>query len=309
MCSFHLSFRDSSHYENIIGEQNLYFDFDGRSSEGGTLETINLTDILSKIRNHLESLNIKRYCILIYSSSDSIKESYHILVRGIHFASHIQCGMTARTIASSIESFDSSIYTSRRFFRMIGSRKRDGTRRKRFHSIHNTGYYSDIELADFKDTKREAINSLITFIDKERSTLVGNGNESEPSRAMFKSTFQWDEDKIQVGMSLINDRFPGIYRRGEISNNSIKLIRVKSYECPICDGRRHDSDGGELIYRNGVYSFMCWRNPGKYLALTSESNEEETMEIEVVPDEHVDEHENLVQSLVARVKMSCSFVG
>lgn len=306
LCKYHLEFQDSSHYELIEGQQQLYFDFDGKAS-GTSLsqlqeklsETIDLIQVIDRIYSFLSYYNV-RYVILIYSSSDTVKQSYHVVVKGIHFTDHVDCGNVAKQVMSGVTGFDSTIYTSRRNLRMMGSRKRDGTRIKRFHSCYNFGY--------FLDTPESLPNSFVTNIDLTRSiSLYTNVNEMELRPKGWITECIWNDIKIDTGLTLVNRMFPNVFRKGKVGNNSIHLLRLKPFHCPLCE-RTHNSDGAELILkRNGTYHLLCWRNEDKKLLQLDEK--EETLEIEVVEDEEkVEEVKDKVQAIVERIKSLCHFV-
>lgn len=311
LCKYHLEFQDSSHYELIEGQQQLYFDFDGKANVTGySSEAINLIQVIDRIYSFLSYYNV-RYVILIYSSSDTVKQSYHVVVKGIHFDNHIDSGDTAKLIMSGVTGFDSTIYTSRRNLRMMGSRKRDGTRIKRFHSCYNFGYTLD--------TPESLQNSFVTNIDLTRSISLST-SVTLPSKGWINECI-WDDIKIDTGLTLVNRMFPNVFRKGKVGNNSIHLLRLKPFHCPLCE-RTHNSDGAELILkRNGRtsepgrraqfqcygYYLLCWRNEDKKLLPLDEK--EETLEIEVVEDEEkVEEVKDKVQAIVERIKSLCHFV-
>jgi hypothetical protein len=111
---------------------------------------------------------------------------------------------------------------------------------------------------------------------------------------------------MQTGMMLVNRVFPGVFRKGGINGYNVQLIRLKSYHCPLCE-RRHDNDGGQLVFKGGKYSFFCWRNEDRTLLPLDE--EEETMTIDVVEDEEcVDEQEEKIQAIIQRIGTMCRFV-
>ena len=325
LCDFHLSKEDSSHYELIQGEQCLYFDFDGpittvtnektsATSRGMVVtrgkESISsdagVIAIIDRIYSYLSYFYLPfGYAILVYSSSDTVKQSYHVVVRGIHFLNHIACGEMAKQIATGIPSFDSSIYTIKRNFRMMGSRKRDGTRIKRFHYIFNHGYYCNNE-RNFHNVKE----SMITFIDKRRSICIGGSNNVVPVERgnNFQDIFNASANTVSIGIAMIHQMFPRVFEM-ERKDTKIHLRRLKPFHCPLCE-RVHHSDGGELVIRGDKCFFFCWRNEDRKLfPLIEHNDDEETLAIDVVDNEsEVDEREQFVQTLVQRIKATCKFV-
>jgi hypothetical protein len=299
LCAHHLSSgldptRAPSHYELIEGEQCLYFDFDGQ---------VDLVQVIDRIYSYLSYYSIN-WTILIYSSCDSTKQSYHILVRGLHFASHIGCGKVAKLVCEGLPNFDKSIYTTKRNFRMLGSRKRDGTRIKRFHSIHNNRYYkpSEVEHLTLKD-------SLVSYVDHSRSTCFDSDVPVVAPQMILCSQVIWTPEKIREGLDLVEKLFPGVFKQDKVDGHYLRLKRLKSHHCPLCE-RTHDSDGGSLVLRQSSFSFRCWRDDDKRLYPLSGNgeDEDETLEIEVVErEEELDEFETSVKAMMEHIHANCKF--
>ena len=245
--------------------------------------------------------------------SDTIKQSYHIVVKGIHFNDHNDCGEYAKNICRNIDTFDSKVYSTKRNLRLMFSRKRDATRIKQFHSVINYGYYSNEEI-DILRTNSDPLfamkASLVTCIDFESICL---STENQPVvKKVTPFTNLWNDERMATGLALIDHFFPNVFRSDKIKENSIHLTRLRPFHCPLCN-RSHDNDGGSLIIRringNDKYFFTCFRNEeGTRLPLIDREETNETLPTDVIDDTMIDERENLVNETVIRIKMLCKFI-
>ena len=268
--SWHTTTPDSSHYEVIQGKQNLYFDFDG------DLDAQKLTDSIRQYYTNLEktanrSLPIR---IDIYSSSDSVKKSFHVVVKGVCFRDHLSCGQAAREIAAmaAISSFDSSVYTTKRNLRLLGSRKLNSTRVKVFSG---TSYRSSEFVSRFEND--QLFLSLITMTSECQLVLLPGEQSSVrasvdgPSGRPALSDFP--PEMVRDALQLVNDLLPGVFSQREVRGRTLFLRRNKPAICPVCE-RLHESDNAMVSLRGGrgdqVLHFVCMRDTSRSLPLQSD---------------------------------------
>jgi len=308
LVNFHLAQPDSSHYEVIQGVQNLYADFDGETP---------LEGVLDKVKAFVASRTF-RFAVLVFGACDTTKQSYHVVVKGLHFPDHLECGVRAKEVWGTFPSFDASIYTSRRNLRMLGSRKLDSTRVKRLVGIHDFGYYPPDELLLVKnDPFLLTKNSLVSFVDQTRSRLVQGLVSSKPSfpagvasfgqepNSHLSSRGAWSQALVHKATLLLNAFFPGVFSFRDSNGGVLSFKRVKPARCPLCE-RTHDNEGVFLTLGSGaVISLHCRRNEDKRSLPLVE--EEETINVQVVADSRQGTHESLVASLVDMCKARCVF--
>jgi len=293
--AWHLSTPDSSHYEVIQGKQNLYFDFDG------DLDIDALTNSIKQYYAQLEKTTNRPLPIRVdvYSSSDSIKKSFHVVVKGVCFHNHTSCGQAARNIISLAHAqrnansqprngllgsqdadttshdmkpdwtaaFDSSVYSAKRNLRLLGSRKLNSTRVKIFVG---TSYKSPSFTSRFESD--QLFLSLIgctsecqlVLLDTLSSQVVAGRVDSE----------QLSSEMVRDAMMLMNDLLPGIFSQREIRGRTLFLKRNKPAICPVCE-RLHESDNAMVSLRNRgpegpVLHFICMRDTSRSLPLQSD---------------------------------------
>lgn len=252
---WHKSFQDSSHYEIIQGRQNLYFDFDGE---------ISIDELTEAIKKRYEEFK-KPIRIDIYSSSDSTKKSYHVIVKGICFKDHTACGQVAKEVIALIgksdwtSSFDSSVYSSKRNLRILGSRKLNSTRVK----VHaGTSFQSDDWKSPFSnDQLFLSLASCVSYCH-----LVDYGSQQISNRSD-----QSGSDCISAtdALQLVNDILPGVFTMREVRGRTLFLNRKKPAHCPVCE-RRHDSDNAMVSQRSGKFFFVCMRDTSRSFPLETD---------------------------------------
>ncbi len=320
---WHLNQRFSCHYEIIKGTQNAYFDIDGKAGEsrsavdggidrsrpaidGGDRSRSavdgradDLDTIAAKVVSYFRSM-APTLAVLCYSSSDSTKASYHVVVRGVHFASHLSCGKNAKLAMTGQAGFDDKVYTSVRKFRLLGSRKIDSTRIKRFTKVINLGYYSDDELARLNDDPIFALHeSMVSIVETRRSQLV---DDPTAPTAYPSTAATWTPTMIANAVAAVNERMPGAYTYRDLSANGIlNLKRLKPASCQICD-RIHDNEGAFVVIRRQRMVFYCRRDTTSFIML--DDNEEAT-EVPVVDTDKL----ALVERLLTECHERCLFYG
>jgi hypothetical protein len=278
--AWHLETPDSSHYEVIQGRQNLYFDFDGDPDIDALTNAIrHYYTELEKTTNR--SLPIR---IDIYSSSDSVKKSFHVVVKGVCFRDHTSCGQAAREIIAYarrthtesirseppherqmcsgwIDAFDGSVYSAKRNLRLLGSRKLNSTRVKIFAG---TSYRSPTYASRFEDD--QLFLSLIGVTSECQLVLL---EQSEILPVPKTWGRQLAPEAIRDAILLMNDLLPGVFSQREVRGRTLFLRRNKPAICPICD-RLHTSDNAMVSQRHDGLYFICLRDTSRSLALQSD---------------------------------------
>jgi hypothetical protein len=275
---FHLSVEDSSHYEVIKEAQCLYFDFDGEFNAEPLVEAIKV--LCGKIPIRID----------LYSSCDNIKKSYHVLVKGIYFEDHIKCGHFAKNVIklAPMQSFDSSVYTSKRNFRLLGSRKLNSTRIKIFSGT----LFKSPDYSCRMENDALYMSLVIGTIDCRLMDV-----EIE-ERSRFTNNAVLQQSDKSIAMELINRLCPGIFEFREIRETSIFLTRKVSGMCPVCS-RIHQNENAVISKRNNGFHFMCLRDTSQTITL----EDDEEYELPVVQSK-VESEENrrqiFAKSLVKR---------
>jgi hypothetical protein len=290
---------DTSHYEVIEGHQNLYFDFDGE------LDIEALSNAIKVRFKQLEEEYKKPLPISadLYSSSDRTKKSYHVVVKGVCFNDHIACGRIAqeiiniasRTNPKLAESFDSSVYTSKRNLRLLHSRKIDSTRVK---TSSGPIFRSPEYIPPADDVTSLFLTSLVSYvckcqlIDTNSSQAHINAQMLLHQNASLQGALSEtiSEDIVKQALELVNERMPGIFSRREVRDRTLVLRRERPGLCCVCE-RVHNNENAMVIVRHssGIttdfssrsFDFVCFRDLSRFTSL----NCNEEVELPVAKDD------------------------
>jgi hypothetical protein len=227
--------------------------------------------------------------ILVYSSSDpikgvrqerfsSLKCSYHVVVKGICFTDHVSCGVAAREIISNdailLSAFDSSVYTSSRNLRILGSRKVNSSRVKKFFcTLFKSPCYNCRYLDD------PLYMSLVSAIGDCKIMPMDVEHKKQT-----QSISNIGREKEEYMLSILSDYLPGVFCKRETQGNRITLKRLKPANCPVCS-RVHSSDNAYITLFNEQVRFTCFRDLSNSIFLVG--NEEEILVKEMVPKEEI----------------------
>lgn len=259
---------DSCDYEVIEGHQRLYFDFDGE---------LNVEDLSAAIcvqHQRLEQRLGRQLPIAIdlYSSSDSVKKSYHVIVRGFCFPDHLLCRRFACEIieiaGTSVGAFDATVYTSKRNLRLLHSRKINSTRIKTFVRTVFTN-----QVIERRSWNQQTIllESLVSYV--RGCVLIPVGDRPLPAVPESRATMS--ADTVRDALSLVNDLLPGVFSFRELRGKTLFLKRNRAALCPVCE-RVHDNDNAMVVLRrpwNGnqeVLFFICMRDTSRSMPLQSD---------------------------------------
>lgn len=217
----------------------------------------------------------------VYNSNDSVKKSYHVLVKGVCFHDHHACSRIAhdvveiatKTNPALAKTFDSSVYSSKRNLRLLHSRKIDSTRVKTFGC---TSYRSPEYKAPDENITTRLLSSLVSYVSKCQYVQRMSDTEIIPRmRPVIEETLQ--ATTVRDALDLVNELLPGVFFFREVRKKAVFLKRLKPAKCPICE-RVHDNENAMVVLRRPsmydaeVLHFVCMRDTGVSIPL--QSNEE-----------------------------------
>lgn len=251
---------NSHFYEIISGKQGLYFDFDGLEP----IDTSSFEELAKIIKNEFLNNQIK---IDLYSSCGFEKFSYHVVVKGIYFEDHKECEFSAKKIVSQIKSnlkksFDSSVYTSRRNFRLLGSRKIGSMRIKKFSGI----LYQDEKFVHpfINDQFRLSLITDITGADLCKPNIFSFADEtvviSKP-KTLYPPK-KWNEKDFSEIDEFLCKYYQDVFSNNGLSNDFVLLLRKKPSNCILCN-RIHDAENAYIMKTGKNLYFVCRRNNGE----------------------------------------------
>lgn len=247
---YHQSLPDSHHYEVISGKQCPYFDFDGKKE----VPEKDFVEFCEVVVSTLANMKIG---IFIFSSLGFEKYSYHVLVRGIYIENHIECDFLTKRIISQLnpnnelrKSFDATIYTSRRNFRLLGSRKINSTRVKKFHEniFNSEGFTPPTDLlrlsfvTNIEGCVKYDCQIPIFDIDSTESIYVNN----------------WSNENVNKVNSFLNDNYKDVFEITGYKDNLMMLKRKKAAHCNICE-RIHQAENAYVRQQGKKLYFVCRR--------------------------------------------------
>lgn len=231
--------------EHVSGLQKPYFDID---APGGT----DLADLISSIKKSILSLfpYIKDTNIITYSSSDSEKTSYHIIVDDWYVndgdENRAFCDTVLSRISQDSKYVDRCVYKKNQFIRLPFCTK-NGKRPKvicdkqgndPFLSgcITNIGYCAKIPIV------------------LQRPTVKHHIPQQPESVEIFLGLLETNPGKLKEIMGSFT-----VLKVAE--DNILCLKRIKASWCPICD-RVHENDGAFIcITSKNSGNFYCRRDP------------------------------------------------
>lgn len=272
---------DPHFYEIIQGKQSLYFDFD-------CSEKISDLDFSIFNQKILEEITEKFPIIInLYTSHSTTgkKFSYHVIVKGIFFDDHEKCGFVAKKIVANLNDenllkkyFDNSVYTSRRNFRMLGSRKIGSDRIKIFSKnlYKSENYKNRFESNDLR-------MSLVGEIYDSEIFIVNLKKNDEPffSEKNNFPEINWDQKKIDFVKIFLAAKFSGQFNIGKNKKNFLSLERKSTGMCLVCN-RVHSSDNAYVSFFGEKFYFVCWRNPENKFLIEDET---EKIKFKIVDDD------------------------
>lgn len=253
-------------YEIINGKRCPYWDFDGYLDDGDIIE---ITDAIKAELAPQYSI-----CINLYNSNGKkpdgeLKYSYHVIVKGVAMPDHRSCEELCKRIVSKCKSerirseFDSGVYSSKRNFRLLGSRKLGDNRIK----VHDRLLYSspNFRSAFIGDALYMSMSSA--YIDSTPYAVC-----IQPERAT--STNGITANDIEEIRHLVTEHFRDEFEIGRITNGILTLSRRKSGYCTICS-RVHDKSDAFITVYNRLFQFRCYRNTRAPPIVLNQEDEED----------------------------------
>lgn len=210
-------------YETIIGPQKPHFDLDFNVEKYPDLniETIKNYVIwaICKVMRKAGIKLVKSKDILLYSSHSDLKKSYHIVIDNYCHVNHKQAREFYNEVMKliSIDTYDiidSSVYSSKQQFRIVGSHKYGSDRTKTFQEKWT--YFTpenEVEVEDEDDTDKVEL-------------LNNSADEMDPMLAQLMKIKEDIEAKKPVNphrKNLIEYEYPC-----EFNNELAKLIYINS---------------------------------------------------------------------------------
>lgn len=294
-------------YEIIFGERNqkprFDIDIDDMSVDGESVKDDLISAAICVLSKKNVELNIYED-ILIYTSHGDDKQSYHVVFTNWFHNNNIEAKEFYLLILKEMKDeyakwVDHAVYGKTQQFRMLGSRKMDSQRVKRFKYCwsYKGSKISHIypEEPDPEDDMHKMVmefeESLITFTQgckclpnfapentgiKNASTNITNNlyddiDQSDALDALNKLA------KL-AGTSVTSSLFP--YRFNGVNGQIILLKRIKASRCRICR-RIHENENPYLLIKGpekNIY-FHCRRSPnnsGLFIGKLDPKHEEKT---------------------------------
>ena len=273
---------DPHYYEIISGNQSLYFDFDCQEN----IPDVDFNELCEKILLKIT----EKYSIVIniYTSHSPTgkKYSYHVIGKGIFFTNHIFCGIVAKEIIANLKTgnllkkyFDDTVYTSRRNFRMLNSRKIGSDRKKIFFgTIYKSKNY--IHCQEENDLQMSLVSEI--FGSDLYEVELGK-NENDFLNKNMQEVLSWDEKKNKDVKKYLDENCRNQFTIGKIKKNFLSLERKIQGHCLACN-RIHSSDNAYISLFNDKLYFVCWRNPKEKILIEDNS---EKIRIKVIDDTSV----------------------
>lgn len=257
--------------------QKIYFDIDG--IQGHYREDELLDHITSVIRSCIISfdLTIRRdwIDIRVYSSSDNVKLSYHIVVANVYVATRQEnkefCTLVSNRVDKKYRDLiDTGVYDHCRQFRILGCRKYGSNRVKK--CLFN-GRWTDPLTIDPEIYANELRKSLISYQSSDYKLV------RIPVRQVIKPVQVLDVDMQKVYddyLSFAQESGMPVMETRTVRSNIMILNRISRGYCICCD-REHDADNAYIsISSTGDYYYVCYRSGSIGKRLIGRVNEEVT---------------------------------
>lgn len=255
-------------YEIILGggKQKPYFDIDMKNESGVDGEKVieNLVKAIAVVLEPKMGLSFEEN-ILIFTSHGPKKWSYHVVLDCICFKDNqTNKGFKNKVVAEMkeySEHVDSSVYSSKQQFRILGSRK-FGSERVKIPKLNFTisgeTYISKMNgMSELEILK----SSLVTYTDD--TVLLPFSYRNKFVFAPKIGEIDFDEgDAYFVAMDFLENCCEsniGAFEFSSRDENKIAFKRLKPSFCPLCD-RVHDNQNPYIMIskRGGIY-FYCRR--------------------------------------------------
>lgn len=244
-------------YETIMGERphKMYFDIDGGSASPSEIAKI-IDEILISVKKLFLSFSLHfdfSENVLLFSSSDSTKQSYHIVLDG-YYVNNYKCAQMLYDKLKIRENpyVDRSMYSSKQQFRLLGCQKLGSSRIKRY--LKNFNNYSFRDLQGY---------------DLFRHSCVCNVQDCRVLPIQEKIKKMKEISDIDIGNipeGVLDPLFEA-YELEDVTGGLVKLTRKCPAYCNICE-RVHDNENAFLIVTEEESTiqhidFVCFRDETK----------------------------------------------
>lgn len=272
---------DRVYYERIHAEkrQKPFFDIDGEKTSGQKFnENKFLKPYLDSIDHALSRKGIHDgYRLIVCSSSNEKKISYHIVVEGVYVPNMVTNKKFYSNVAYIFSRrypdddclLDSSVYTKNRLFRLWRCRKyRSGKdRTKRLIKYMWNG-----DMYDYTTGKPEdkILLTMVSHVSKDVNKKI-----SYPDDNVTKALETIDTELTQYNVNDLYSLYcdfakangmPVMKLRDTNNISTAKYIGLnrdsKRGKCIICN-RTHDNDNAYLIVSRGQLLYKCFRGGSK----------------------------------------------
>ena len=211
-----------SFFEIILGEQKQkpHFDIDDIAIENVQLMFDSFVDMFKR-------LGIDANELRWYSSSNEIKQSYHLVLPNFYFetnfdAKRLYYYAQEHLPTSVAQHVDILVYSTLQNFRLLGSQKEGSGRVKRLMPSWN---YRGTEIKQ----SGELVASLISYIPED-SQEFPNFEIKSPDERLFSSPTIVDNESVSAYDQVINEYLGGAFQFDNIKNNVMFYRRLSIQE-------------------------------------------------------------------------------
>lgn len=225
-------------YETILGDRphKMYFDIDGGNTKPEEIVKI-IDEIVKRVKKLFTDFSLPfdvTKNILIFSSSDAKKQSYHLVIDG-YVVDNYKCAKEFydRLKIPDNPYVDRSMYSSKQQFRLLGCQKLGSKRIKRYVKEYSTYIFPDVSNYEL------FCRSCVCFVEKCERLPIGEKIKKKIEVA--------DIDIKNVPNEVLDPLFE-IYDLDDVTGGLVKLIRKNPGWCSICE-RVHENENAFLIVR------------------------------------------------------------
>lgn len=261
-------------YEVILGElsQKLHFDIDvpeDMMKDGDKIRDAVIISLMNVVNVNL----VLAKDILVFTSHSTKKRSYHIVVDNYCVKNNKECRVAYNKVMEysknlltreQLDRIDSSVYSKRQNFRLIGCTKKGEYRPKQIESkvIFNDEEYK-IEI--------NTSNDKMIWYDLFKKSLVSWTHESEYLTCFIvpqhmKRSYTGDAERDDLTEEQVNrcidsltemmGEFPFTY---EVKDGIVILHKTRCYKC-IIHNRIHESENGYMVINGEYIVYYCRRD-------------------------------------------------
>ena len=225
--------------------------------------------------------------ILIYTSHDEYKLSYHIIIDHWSHFDNIEAKAFFDKVSKMTQCFlngkyceflDERVYSENQAFRLVGSHKVDNNRVKTFQPSFM--YQGKMITHEFDHVEEKLIKlhqfsrSLITY------TSGCQLLQSFKVDKVYKMVEQYDlcESDVNEISVLLADKFKNQFIMRQVKKNQIELSKRSPYYCQLCQ-RVHQHENPRIVVYYGCVYWQCRRTFEKLILGYLSSYSKEKMEI------------------------------